>query len=40
MNRALTIPERTVDRFQDAYKDEREKDKARPEDDEDRDAPR
>lgn len=41
VNRALTIPERTLDRFQDEYKEERDKDQEKGRDrDEDRDAPR
>jgi hypothetical protein len=36
VNRALTIPERTLDRFQDEYKEERDKET----NDRDRDAPR
>lgn len=41
VNRALTIPERTLDRFQDEYREERDKDKEKGRDrDEDVDAPR
>jgi hypothetical protein len=44
VNRALTIPERTVERFQEAYKDERDKEKDKPpvrdDSDQDRDAQR
>ena len=41
VNRALTIPERTLDRFQEEYREERDKDRAGGRDrDEDLDAPR
>jgi hypothetical protein len=40
VNRALTIPERTLDRFQDEYKEDRDKAKTDRGDDEGPDAPR
>ena len=33
VNRALSIPERTIDRFQDVYRDERDKDRDEPSED-------